>query len=305
MKVAVLGLGDIARKAYLPVLTALPGIDIHLATRNPDILRSVGEAYRIEKRFADLEALIGAGVDAAFVHAATAAHPRIVERLLGAGIHVYVDKPLADTFGEAARLVQLADTHERSLMVGFNRRYAPAYAALRDRPREIVLMEKNRHDLPAPPRRVIFDDFIHVVDTIRFLAGGAIERIEVNTRIVEGALHHVLLSLSGDGFTAIGMMARNSGSNEEFVEVIGAGEKIRVDNVREVTEHSGGRRASSPPSDWTAVTAARGFDPICRAFLAAVASGARLDAMDALETHRLCETITRAAEQGRDGAIPL
>ena len=305
MKVAVLGLGDIARKAYLPVLTAVPGVDLHLATRDPDILRSVGEAYRIGKRFDDIDALIGAGVDAAFVHVATEAHPRIVERLLRAGIHVYVDKPLADSFEEAARLTELADTHRRSLMVGFNRRYAPAYAALRDRPREIVLMEKNRHDLPAPPRRVVFDDFIHVVDTIRFLAGGAIERIEVNTRVVEGALHHVLLSLSGAGFTAIGMMARNSGSNEEFVEVIGGGEKTRVDNVREVTEHSGGQRRSSPPSDWTPVTAARGFDRICRVFLAAVASGERLDPRDALETHRLCEAITEAAELGRDGAIAL
>jgi virulence factor len=47
-------------------------------------------------------------VDAAFVHAATAAHPEVVARLLEAGVPVYVDKPLADSYPEAERLVGLA-----------------------------------------------------------------------------------------------------------------------------------------------------------------------------------------------------
>ncbi|MDX6228755.1 MAG: hypothetical protein QOI76_2145, partial [Frankiales bacterium] len=34
MRVAVIGLGDIARKAYLPVLAALPDVQLHLVTRN-------------------------------------------------------------------------------------------------------------------------------------------------------------------------------------------------------------------------------------------------------------------------------
>ncbi|QAY75552.1 Gfo/Idh/MocA family protein [Sphingosinicella sp. BN140058] len=305
MKVGSVGIGDIACKAYLPVLAAMPGVELHIASRNPETLRRVGDAYRIEGRHTDVDALIGAGIEAAFVHAATEAHPALVERLLRAGIHVYVDKPIADTLAEADRLVRLAEQRDRSLMVGFNRRHAPAYAALRDRPRPVVVMEKNRHALPAPPRRVVFDDFIHVVDTIRFLAEGDIERIAVETRVADGMLEHVSLALSGRGFAALGIMVRTSGSDEEFLEVIGGGEKTRVENVREVLEHRGGSRGSMLPSDWTPVTRARGFEEICRVFLDAVTAGGRIDARDALETHRLCEAITHAAEQGRNGPLAL
>lgn len=305
MKVGSIGIGDIACKAYLPVLAAMPGVELHIATRNPETLRRVGDAYRIKGRHTDVDALIASGIEAAFVHAATEVHPILVERLLRAGIHVYVDKPIADTFGDADRLVRLAEQLGRSLMVGFNRRHAPAYAALRSRPRPIVLMEKNRHALPAPPRRVVFDDFIHVVDTIRFLAEGEIERISVETRVADGMLEHVSLALSGRGFTTLGLMVRTSGSDEEFLEVIGGGEKTRVDNVREILEHRGGTRGSALPSDWTPVTKARGFEDICRVFLDAVATGRRIDARDALETHRLCEAITQAAEQGRNGTVTL
>ncbi len=47
MKVGVIGLGDIAQKAYLPVLTAGPGLELHLQTRTPATLARVAATYRI------------------------------------------------------------------------------------------------------------------------------------------------------------------------------------------------------------------------------------------------------------------
>lgn len=87
MKVGCIGLGDIAQKAYLPVLTTLPGVELHLQTRTSATLATVAEAHRIPagQRHTDLESLIAQGLDAAFVHAPTGAHPEIVARLLEAG----------------------------------------------------------------------------------------------------------------------------------------------------------------------------------------------------------------------------
>lgn len=78
MKVGCIGLGDIAQKAYLPVLTTRPGIELHLQTRNPDTLGLVGDTHHVPaaRRHTDLDALLAEGLDAAFVHAATVAHPR-------------------------------------------------------------------------------------------------------------------------------------------------------------------------------------------------------------------------------------
>ncbi|WP_245966236.1 Gfo/Idh/MocA family protein [Sphaerisporangium album] len=198
-RVAMIGLGDIARKAYLPVLAATPGLDVLLCTRDRETLDRLGDAYRIAARCASVAEVVAAGVEAAFVHAATEAHVQIVESLLRAGVHVYVDKPLADNLPEAERLVRLAGECGRSLMVGFNRRYAPGYAALRALPRDLVVMQKNRAGLPDTPRRVVFDDFIHVVDTLLFLAPGDISDVTVDVRVREGdgLLEHVVLRLSG------------------------------------------------------------------------------------------------------------
>lgn len=297
MKVAIVGLGDIACKAYLPVLTALPGLELHLVTRRREVLDQVGDTYRIANRHQCLDDLLGQPIDAAFVHAATAAHAEMVEQLLRAGVHVYVDKPLADNLADCERLVALSERTGGSLMVGFNRRYAPSYAALREMPRDLIVMEKHRHALPAPPRKVVFDDFIHVADTLRALLPGEVERTACEVRVKDGDLHHVLLSLSGSGFTAVGMMSRMSGSDAESLEVIGGGSKVRVDDLRVVAEHRNGRRFSSPGPDWKPTSWVRGFDQICGRFLDAVRSGERLDARDALETHRLCETIAAHAEE--------
>ena len=126
LPVGVIGLGDIAQKAYLPVLAALPGLDLRLMTRDRAKLDRIGDAYRIAPRFTDLGELIASGISAAFVHAATAQHVPIVEQLLTAGVDVYVDKPLDYTLDGARRLVELADGCGRSLMVGFTASTRPA-----------------------------------------------------------------------------------------------------------------------------------------------------------------------------------
>ena len=191
--------------------------------------------------------VIKADLDAAFVHAATVAHPEIVEALLSAGVHVYVDKPIADNLADCERLARMAREERRSLMVGFNRRHAPGYAELARLPRHLVLMEKNRRENPDVARRVVFDDFIHVVDTLRFLAPGPVTGTRFRTRTGDGLLEHIVLELSGDGFTAIGVMNRASGASEESCEVMGGGVKRRVVNLGDVIDYAGGEVAHPAP----------------------------------------------------------
>jgi predicted dehydrogenase len=46
--------------------------------------------------------------DAVFVHTSTATHYQVVSELLNAGVHVCVDKPLAENVQDAERLIELA-----------------------------------------------------------------------------------------------------------------------------------------------------------------------------------------------------
>ncbi|AUY53134.1 Gfo/Idh/MocA family oxidoreductase [Streptomyces sp. CB01881] len=297
LPVGVIGLGDIAQKAYLPVLTALPGLDLRLMTRDRAKLDRLGDTHRIAPadRFTDLGALIGGGIRAAFVHAATDQHVPIVEQLLTAGVDVYVDKPLDYTVDGARRLVDLAEKTGRSLSVGFNRRHAPAYVQAKERPRDLIILKKNREGLPEAARTLVFDDFIHVVDTLRFLAPGEIDHVDVRSRTRDGLVEHVVLTLAGEGFTALGVMNRVSGSTEEILEVSGADSKREVHNLAEVIDHRG-QPTVRRRGDWVPVARQRGIEQIVLAFLDAVRAGRTLDARDALRTHELCELIVERIE---------
>ncbi|MCX4668811.1 Gfo/Idh/MocA family oxidoreductase [Streptomyces sp. NBC_01381] len=298
MKVGCIGLGDIAQKAYLPVLTTLPGVELHLQTRTPATLARIAGVHHIpdERCHTDLDALLAQDLDAAFVHASTAAHPEIVTRLLEAGVPVYVDKPLAYELADSERLVRLAEERGTSLAVGFNRRLAPGYAQCLDHPRELILMQKNRIGLPEDVRTLVLDDFIHVVDTLRFLAPGPIDHVGVRARIADGLLEHIVLQLAGDGFTAIGVMNRMSGSTEEILEVSGQDTKRQVLNLAEVVDHKG-QPTVRRRGDWVPVARQRGIEQVVLAFLDAVRAGKVLSARDALATHELCERVVRAAQE--------
>ncbi|MGA4799728.1 Gfo/Idh/MocA family protein [Streptomyces lavendulocolor] len=294
MKIGCIGLGDIAQKAYLPVLATVPGAELHLQTRTPATLDRVAGTYHVPagRRHTDLDSLLAAGLDAAFVHAPTSVHAEIVTRLLEAGVPTYVDKPLAYELDESRRLVELAERRATGLAVGFNRRLAPAYAQCLDHPRELILMQKNRVGLPEDPRTLVLDDFIHVVDTLRFLLPGQIEHTDVRARIRDGLLHHVVLQLSGDGFTAIGMMNRMNGSTEEILEVSGQDTKRQVLNLADIIDHKG-QPSVRRRGDWVPVARQRGIEQAVHAFLDDVRAGRTLSARDALATHELCERVVR------------
>ena len=296
MRILMIGLGQIACKAYLPVLGSRAEVELHLVTRDRSQLTSIGAAYRIPYLYGDLEeALDTACFDAAFVHAATPAHPAIVARLLREGIAVFVDKPLADNFDQAARLVEMAERTQLPLMVGFNRRYARAYADLPAGAHDTLLMYKHRRQQAAPPRPTVFDDFIHVVDSLRFLSPAANPQIAIETTIREGKLQAIILLLSSPQHKAIGMMNREAGLDEERLEIIGRGARRAVLNLSDSIDYEGAE-IRSRRDDWSAVALQRGFEAMCADFLDAVRERRRVASFDILETHRICELIVQHAE---------
>jgi len=302
MKVLLTGLGDIAAKAYLPALAATPGLDIHLATRNPHTLRDLGQRYRLSGLHASVhDALAASRFDAAFVHAATSAHRPLAELLLRSDVPVFVDKPLADSFEQTAELVGIAQQRGRLLAVGFNRRYAPDYVALLRRPRDLLLMQKHRREQPDEPRRTVFDDFIHVIDTLQFLAPDAFHRTTIETVMRDGLLQSVTLMLAGNGHHAVGTMHRASGLDEERLDALGGGEKHSVLNLSErVCQRDGGEERARR-GDWIPVARQRGFEAMCADFLQAVRDDRPTAADDILETHRLCEAIVAHADASNAG----
>lgn len=299
MRIAIVGLGDIAQKAYLPILATMDDVQPVLCSRNRGELTRLAASYRIAQFTTDLAELASMRVDAAFVHTATESHEPVVSQLLRQGTHVYVDKPLAYSAAAAGRMVALAESLKRQLMVGFNRRFAPSYEALARQPEpRLAIMQKNRCALADVARRVVFDDFIHVADTLRFLAPAAIEAVHVSSEIRSGRLHHVVLQLAGAGFNLLGLMNRDSGRTEETLELMTPGHTWRVEDLSRTTHGHDRHEEITQAADWDSVLWRRGFPQIVRHFLDCVrtGSGPNPSAQDSLATHTLCEHIVLQLE---------
>ncbi|END2486654.1 TPA: hypothetical protein ACGUPI_005154 [Vibrio vulnificus] len=56
MKIAMIGLGDIAQKAYLPVITQMADIELVLCTRDGALLEQLAKQYRIGVKRLDTNA---------------------------------------------------------------------------------------------------------------------------------------------------------------------------------------------------------------------------------------------------------
>ena len=149
MKIGIIGLGDIAQKAYLPVLTEKENVELILCTRNMDTLNKLSKKYRITQCVQTIDELIEKNIEAAFISTATEAHFKIAEKLLKNGINVYIDKPISLDFNESKKLVALAEEKGLIAMVGFNRRFAPMIKELKEHGKaDIIIMQKNRFQFP-------------------------------------------------------------------------------------------------------------------------------------------------------------
>jgi virulence factor len=294
VKIGIIGLGNIAQKAYLPVLAA-KHLELHLFTRNNERLLAVGNQYRISNLHSSLESILASGIQAAFVHSTTDSHEFIIEQLLMHDIHVYVDKPITYHFESAKRLIDLAEDRKINLMVGFNRRYAPAYAELKKLTNpNMIILQKNRHSLPGDIRTFIFDDFIHVIDTMRFLFPCPIKEILVRGMHNQDLLVHVVVQLIAEnGAIAIAIMNRDSGTLEEKVEVFSSEEKKTVINLTDLKTNRNKIEISNGINDWESTLSKRGFEHVVNDFLLAVENdqAPKITMQDALKTHELCEKI--------------
>ena len=96
----------------------------------------------------------------------------------------------------------------------------------------MILMQKNRQRLPAVTRSFVLDDFIHVVDTLRWLFPYPVANRQITFMREGEQLMQVTLQLTAPrGQTAIGIMNRNTGIHEERLEVMSPYQKRVAVNV--------------------------------------------------------------------------
>lgn len=133
-QVAVIGGGWHAQANLLPAL-ALAGVEVvDLATRDLGRAQTALGAARSGGRAWDdaAQMLAHTAAERVLVVAQPGDQPALVVQALEAGKDVLVEKPLGRTVAEAREIERLAEAHGRRVVVGFMKRYAPAYLRLRE-----------------------------------------------------------------------------------------------------------------------------------------------------------------------------
>jgi predicted dehydrogenase len=126
MRIGVFGTGSMGRN-HVRLLSSLPGAElVGIYDPNPQAAEAAAQDHGA-RVFPRLEELAGE-IEAAVVAAPTVAHADMGCELLGRGLHVLIEKPLAASLQEADRLLAQADG--RVLAVGHVEFFNPAVQAL-------------------------------------------------------------------------------------------------------------------------------------------------------------------------------
>ena len=294
IRIALIGLGSIAQKAYLPILANHSKVEPILCTRNSQTLNELSNQFRITTTFTSLDELIRSKPDAAMVHSSTESHVPILSKLLKAKIPVFVDKPLSYTLEDSERILDLASKYQLPLFLGFNRRFAPLIKSLSEEANPIqISWQKNRVDLAGNPRVFIFDDFIHVIDSLRFLGTGSIQDLNVVSRVKNEKLENIQVQWQQGETVLFGGMNRVSGISEERIEYYTKGNKWLIENLNSGIHFTAGEEKTLKFNNWESTLHKRGFVKMIESWINVLQERKYNPGSieDIWKTHQLCENI--------------
>ena len=133
--IGLIGVGSYAKAIHVPNLRALPSLfRIHgVASRSGATAGVLARKVGAPVATSDYRQLLAdPTIDAVIVSTRHATHAAIVRDALGAGKHVFVEKPMTTTVEDAREIEALAARTGLVVRVGFNRRFSPFLRAMRD-----------------------------------------------------------------------------------------------------------------------------------------------------------------------------
>ncbi|CAN5292638.1 Gfo/Idh/MocA family oxidoreductase [soil metagenome] len=181
LKAGVIGAGHLG-KIHLKLLTQSSKYElVGFYDENVEVASRVEKELGY-KRFNSFEELIAA-VDMVDVVTPTNSHFDIAKKVISAGKHLFIEKPITSTFAEAEELISLAKTHRVKGQVGHVERFNPAFKAVAKNIEMPMFIEAHRlaefnprgTDVP-----VVLDLMIHDIDVILSVVDSKIKSINAS-----------------------------------------------------------------------------------------------------------------------------
>ncbi len=277
--IGMIGAGNFARSVLLPRLAANRRVALRsVATATGKNGFTLAKQYGFTTCTTDYhEVLADDNVDAVIITTRHDTHARMAAAALLAGKDVFVEKPLAIDIDDLNGLATAVAERNGRVMVGFNRRFSPLSAELRNFFREAgplaIVCRINAGAIPAESwiqgdegGGRILGEVCHFVDYLQFLTGA--DPVEVfGLRHPAGPDTVSILLRMSDGSTGtIAYLANGDrGVAKERIEVYAGGRTAILDDFRRLDLWHDGRCRTVKR-----MAQEKGFDEEIAAFLDAV-----------------------------------
>lgn len=188
VKVGILGCGFIGRIHALNLKRDERVNLVGVADAVPEAAEKLGA--EVEARvYGTLDDLLNGGMQAVYVCTPNTTHVEPVLKALGAGVHVFSEKPMATSLEGARQIRDAAARAKGVYQLGFNRRFANVYQFAKRLIEERKItpyaaqMKHNRGELKQPPWTsdpkitggYLYETPVHLFDIARFLFGDVAE----------------------------------------------------------------------------------------------------------------------------------
>lgn len=178
IRVGVVGVGYLG-SVHARIYAGMPCVElIGVADTNAAVARGVAAACGC-RPYHDSTALLGR-VDAVSVAVPTSQHAQVARPFLEQGVHMLMEKPIAASYEESRKIVELAERAGVVFQVGHLERYNAGVQALSRRigqPRFIEVHRMNRFVARATDVDVVADLMIHDIDIVLSLIHSQVERV--------------------------------------------------------------------------------------------------------------------------------
>jgi virulence factor len=298
-RVAVIGVGSIAKSVHLPLLMGSECEVVGVMSRSGTTAEVVARQFNIPKVYRSLDEV---DADCAFVLTPKDTHAEIATTLLRRKIPLFLEKPIATSLKDAEAVLAAAEQANTLLMIAFNRRYAPVYEALKrewaSQPPDVIVAEKHR---PGTEYRATLENAIHMIDLMRWVCGEAKEVVAhsqfTDPHYETSCVAHIRFERTLGTLVA----NRTCGQWLERLETFGGGRTVIAEAPERFTIVDGKQVHDTfltpLAMGWASTQERMGFRQEVEDFLRVVKHGGevRTPARDALETHRLAHRILEAA----------
>jgi len=191
IRVAMIGAGRMAARVHYPSLASFDDVEFAgICDIDAGRLNAVGDQFGIANRYTDYRKMVEETVpDAVYA----VGQPHVMYDIwmwcLQQGLHLYIEKPMGITLHQARNLAYMAEKKGCITQVSFQRRSSPMVTLLRNEclkrgpiHHAVCKFYKSEMVPYLQARDRMMDDCVHSIDTLRWICGGEVVKVESMTR---------------------------------------------------------------------------------------------------------------------------